>query len=278
MKLGVIDVGGGMRDIFGTGILDACLENKIYFHYGIGVSAGSGNLASYMSCQNGRNHRFYTQYAFRKEYMSLSNWIHTKNYMNLDYIYGTLANSQGEDPMDYDCFKNSSMDLEVVATDAYTGKAVYFQKKDIPLDRYDVFKASSCIPLLCKPYPIEGKLYFDGGLSDPIPVQRAFRWGCDKIILILTKPRDLIRNPKKDQLFAKLLQKKYPGSAQSLCQRAEAYNQSLKFAKKMEKEGRICILAPESIGDMKTLIKDRDDLERLYDQGRQCIKKIKNFI
>ncbi len=38
MKWGIIDVGGGMRDIFGTGVLDACLEKQIQFDYAIGVS------------------------------------------------------------------------------------------------------------------------------------------------------------------------------------------------------------------------------------------------
>lgn len=58
MKWGIIDVGGGMRDIFGTGVLDACLEKQIQFDYAIGVSAGSANLASFLSCQKGRNKAF----------------------------------------------------------------------------------------------------------------------------------------------------------------------------------------------------------------------------
>ena len=28
---GIIDVGGGMRDIYGSGVLDYCLDNKIDF-------------------------------------------------------------------------------------------------------------------------------------------------------------------------------------------------------------------------------------------------------
>ena len=30
---GIIDVGGGMRDIYGSGVLDYCLDNKINFDY-----------------------------------------------------------------------------------------------------------------------------------------------------------------------------------------------------------------------------------------------------
>ena len=48
MKIGIIDVGGGFRDIYGAGVLDVCMEQGIRFDYCIGISAGSANLASYL--------------------------------------------------------------------------------------------------------------------------------------------------------------------------------------------------------------------------------------
>ena len=44
MKLGVVDVGGGMRGVFASGVLDYCLEAGIKFDCCVGVSAGSANL------------------------------------------------------------------------------------------------------------------------------------------------------------------------------------------------------------------------------------------
>ncbi len=61
--------------------------------------------------------------------MSLSNWIHKKNYLDLDYIYGTLANSNGEDPMDYETFAKNLTEFEVVCTDAAQANQSIFQKK-----------------------------------------------------------------------------------------------------------------------------------------------------
>ena len=46
--IGVIDVGGGLRGIYGAGVFDFCLDNNINFDYGIGVSAGSANIASFL--------------------------------------------------------------------------------------------------------------------------------------------------------------------------------------------------------------------------------------
>ena len=55
MKYGVIDVGGGLRGIYGAGVLDRCLEEDLRFDLCIGVSAGSANMASYLAGQHGRN-------------------------------------------------------------------------------------------------------------------------------------------------------------------------------------------------------------------------------
>ena len=41
MRTAVVDVGGGLRGIYAAGVLDRCMEDKVYFDVGIGVSAGS---------------------------------------------------------------------------------------------------------------------------------------------------------------------------------------------------------------------------------------------
>ena len=51
MKTAVVDVGGGMRGVYASGVLDRCLKENIQFDLCIGVSAGSANLASYLSGQ-----------------------------------------------------------------------------------------------------------------------------------------------------------------------------------------------------------------------------------
>ena len=82
-KIGVIDVGGGLRGVYAAGVLDYCLDNDIQFDLGIGVSAGSANLASYTARQPRRNHQFYTEYALRKQYMGLGNFIKKKSFIDL---------------------------------------------------------------------------------------------------------------------------------------------------------------------------------------------------
>ena len=262
-KIGVVDVGGGTRGIFGAGVLDRCMDLGIRFDFFVGVSAGSANGASYIAGQRGRNFVFYNDYAFRKEYMSLDNLVKTGSYLGLDYIYSTLSNDDGEYPLDYDAMMADPCDFEVVATNAVTGRAMYFKKNEIERNKYDFFKASCCVPGVDKPYFVGKIPCYDGGLADPIPYKRAFRAGCDKVVVILTKPRDTVRNSGKDRLLAAAIAGDYPKAAETWINRANVYNKSIEEIFELEKEGRVLVVAPENIGELKTLSQDHAALEDL---------------
>jgi predicted patatin/cPLA2 family phospholipase len=277
MKTGVVDVGGGLRGVYAAGVFDYCLDQDIRFDIGIGVSAGSANVASYIAGQKKRNYSFYTEYPFRKEYMSVRNFLRKRSYLDLDYIYGTLSNSGGENPLDYQKIMDSPTEFLAVATNAKTGEAAYFDKSALHPDDYSVLKASSAIPFVCHPYAVDGTFYYDGALGDPVPIEKAFACRCDRVVLILTKPKDLIRASGTDVRFAKMIQKKYPLSAEKLRQRAQQYNLGVAKAKEYEAQGRVLIVAPDDTYGVDTLTKDRDSLKRLYDKGYQDGQAILEF-
>ncbi len=277
MKIGLIDVGGGLRGAFGAGVLDYCLDQNIVFDYAIGVSAGAANVASFLAGQRGRNYEFYTNYFQRWEYMSLKNLVHTGSYIGLDYIYSTLSDHDGDYPLDWSKIENNSSEMLVVATNADTGKPNYFHKSDMKQDQYDAIKASCCVPLVNRPYMIDNVPYYDGGLSDPVPYKKAFSDGCDKVVLILTRPVDFRRIPKNDKVIADLIKRHYPNASVAMKNRSILYNQSVDECQRLEKENKICILAPDDIGHMKTLTKDKESIIALYNKGYDVAKKLKNI-
>ena len=274
----IIDVGGGFRAIFGAGVLDRCLEEGIAFDHCYGVSAGSANLTSFLAHQHGRNHTFYTQYAFRKEYASVNSFIHNHNFANLDYVYGTLSNHDGENPLDYEAFAANPAQFTVVACDARDGSTKYFAKNDMHYDDYDVLKASSAVPVACQPYVIDGVPYFDGGIADPVPVQKAIDDGCDRIVLVLTRPKDVIREQHKDVAPARILRRSHPKAAERLLERYATYNTEVAAAKQYEAEGKVLILAPEELYGLSTLSKTYEGLERMYRAGYGQAGRITEFL
>ena len=278
MKTGIVDVGGGLRGIYAAGVLDYCMDQGIHFDLGIGVSAGSANLSSYCAHQRGRNYRFYTDYAFRKEYMSWDNFLSQRSYVDLDYVYGTLSCADGENPLDYAALRDNPMEFYAVATDAETGQAHYFAKTDIRQDNYDIMKASSAIPFVCQPYAIGGRSYYDGALSDPVPVEKAFSLGCGRVVLLLTKPERLLRTSGKDEKLAACIRHTYPAAAKELCQRAKRYNDSVALARLLARQGKVLVVAPKDTFGVDTLTRDRDALEKLYQEGYTDGERIETFL
>lgn len=270
---GILDVGGGMRGIFGAGVTDCLLDEKVYLPYCIGVSAGSANLISYIAKQRGRNYRFYTRYAMRAEYMSLGNFFKKRSYFDLDYVYGTLSESDGEDPVDYEAFSRAGQTLVTVATRADNGKPQYFTNADFHKDDFSPLKASCAIPGVCRPYKVGGSLYFDGGVADPIPVEKALADGCDRLLVVLTRPVDFVKKPEHFRAAYTRALRAYPQIVEELEKRAQAYNQGVEKARALEKAGKAILLAPTAKNGTTAFTKNRQKLEALYREGYEAAQK-----
>ena len=277
-KIGVVDVGGGYRGIYAAGVLDYCMHKGIWFDLGIGVSAGSANLASYCAKQPQRNHKFYTEYGLRKEYAGLGNYLRDRSYINLPYIYGTLTNSDGEYPIDYDTMMTNPMEFLTVTTNALTGEVNYVSKGDLVRDSFLPFMASSAIPAVCRPVYMDGIPYYDGALGDPVPVAKAFEMGCDKVVLILTLPEDTVRTPGKDENLARRIQKEFPEAAEALRNRARKYNEGVELARQYAAEGKLLIVAPDDTCGVHTLCRDDFKMRHLYGKGYVDAEKIPPFL
>ena len=275
---GIIDVGGGMRGSFTAGIYDYFLDRGLQpFDYLIGVSAGSGNMISYLARQRGRNLRFYLDYAFRREYMSMHNMLRTGSYINLDYPYTFLSGPGGEDPVDLAALNASSARYEAVVTDAETGNPVYYGKEELREGNFDVIKASCCVPGACRPYPVKGRPGFDGGVADPIPYRRALEQGCDRLVLLLTRPADYLRPPLEHREVMEKAMSRWPLAYAALLRRSVRYNRDLEAVKELERAGKALVAAPADIGGMATLTKDKEAVERLYRMGYEKGNSVLNF-
>ena len=276
--VGYIDVGGGMRAVYGAGVLDRLIDEKIQPSFYIGVSAGSANIISYLGDHRGRTLRFYRDYSFRPQYMGFRNFIKTGSYINLDYIYSTMTNETSEDPLDFDAVKSKKCEFLTVATNAKTGEPHYFSLKNTERNNHYELKASCSIPIVCKPFEHNGEYYFDGGISDPLPIQRALDAGCEKVIVVLTKPISYRKTHKASQKVYNKLLKAYPESAKRMYSMVEKYNDDLEYALQLEKEGRVLILAPDDCCGVNTLKRTRKSIEMLYNKGYKDAEKIKDFL
>ena len=268
-----------MRAVYGAGIYDYLMDNDIYpFDLCLGVSAGAADMATYLAKQRGRVLRYYTIYPKRKEYMGLWPLLHRGTFMNLRYIYEDLSLPGKEDPFDAAAYLSSPCDMVFVATDAETGKPVYFPKDSVKVGDLTVLEATAALPIACKPIKLAGRYYFDGGISDPIPYEKAFEMGADRVVVILTKPRDTVRDPAKDRWAGKKLSRRYPGAGKALLDRAYTYNTQIQGMEKYDKEGRLLVIAPDDTCGVTTLRHTDENIMQLYRKGYKDAEKIMPFL
>lgn len=266
-KIGIIDVGGGNRCVYSAGIYDCLLDNDFMPDYAIGVSAGSANLITYIAKQRGRTYRFYTEYAGRKEYLSLGNIFKYGSPVGLDYIFGTLSNEGGEDPVDYDAFVNNPVEFYVAATRQRDGKGIFFDRRDFKRNDLTPLKASCSLPVICRARKVGYERYVDGGVAEPIPLQKALDDGCDKIIIVLTKPRIMYEIPDK-MIFNGGKRMPWMPLVGERCRDLHLRSADilLKVAE-LEKQGKVYVVEPEDTYGVSTLSKDLNSMKKLYTAG-----------
>ncbi len=275
-RIGLVVEGGGMKCAYGAGILDAFLDDGIDFDYAIGVSAGSANTASFLAGQRGRNLRFYTDHIKEPGYFGFKSFLETGDLFGLKYIYATLSNSNGADALDYQKVLDNPTEFVIVATNAKTGKPTYFHKRDMKQDDYRAIMASCALPAACRPIRIDGEKYYDGGVSDSIPVQKALDDGCDKVVIITSKPRDFVKTPEQHRFIYTFLCQLYPKIIRCLNRRHIMYTACQKRMFELEEEGKAFIFAPSEHLPMSTYAMNAQANRELYDLGMKDYQDAKS--
>lgn len=281
MKNGLVLEGGALRAIFSSGVCDALLDANVMTDYVIGVSAGIAYGVSYVSRQPRRNLEVVTRYAPDKRYMGMNNLVDKNNrsYFGLKFAYDTIPNELI--PFDYDTFAAYPGEVEAVVTNLNTGKADY-----LPVPRRDkeslLLQATCAMPLLFPIYHINGQPYLDGGAADSIPWQRALDQGCERIIVVLTRPREYRRKP--DQMI-RLIRKQYhdyPLFVQAMETRAQRYNENRERLFELEREGKALVIAPKSTLGVGRIERDTEKLRLLWAEGYQMtverMDEIKDYL
>lgn len=271
---GVLFEGGSFRPVFSCGVMDALLEKDIMFPYCIGVSAGAADAASYISRQKGRNIRIFEKYRNDKRYIGKRNIIKDRSVFGVQFVFRDIPNEV--DPFDMKTFQNYEGTFVVTTTDAATGEVKYFYKEDVD-NEFNVFCATCALPVVFPPAVVRGREYFDGGLSNPIPINKLLADGNEKALIVLTRPAGYQKECRRsDRLVARAIHRKYPVIARQVVTRYKRYNQSVLWCEKLEREGKALILRPTE--PLDSYEKDVKKLRKTYESGyRLAMERIEEI-
>lgn len=279
-RKGLILEGGAMRGMFTAGVLDVFLENGITFDGAIGVSAGATFGCNLKSRQIGRAIRYNKRFAHDWRYCSIRSLILTGDMYGARFCYDTLPNKL--DIFDRDAYKSNPMEFYCVASDCKTGLPVY--KKLETCDQHELtwMRASASMPLVSRVVKIDGYKLLDGGMTDSIPLKYFESIGYNRNVVILTQPRNFKKKPASLMWLMKLMLHKYPRLVEAMRQRPETYNNQTADIFEKADRGEVFVICPEKPLGISRTENDPDELQRVYDEGRQMaallLPKIKEFL
>lgn len=278
-KIGLIVEGGGMRGAYTSGVLEAFSKTNIHFPYVVAVSAGANTSCSYISKQHGRNNRLYTEWITDKRFIHFTNLFKEGSYFGMNFLFDELP--QTLDPFDFKTFKEANVVFKVGTTHCKTGKSIYFEPKKASYlaDANQILRASSSLPLIAKTVEIDGEDYLDGGIADPIPIEKSIQDGNKYHVVILTRNADYQKTYSKTlHKLSQFYLKKYPQIVEKIKVRHEKYNNTLKKIEELEKQGLIYVFRPKAPMQVDRFEKDSLKLKALYKQGySETLDSLKSF-
>jgi len=265
--VGLVLQGGGMRGAYTAGVVDAFMDQGVDFPYVIGVSSGANAGGDYISGQRERNHKMFVELVADPRYAGWANLVRERSWFGMRFLFETAPDVVA--PFDYEAFHRSGRTFVVVATDCITGSPVYFRHHDHDPRWFvrTVNRASCSLPLLSPPVAIDGRLYVDGGVSDPIPIGRSLEDGNARNVVVLTVNAGYRKSSKLLDLPTRLALPRCRGVRRALRRRGEVYNACLDRLAALEQAGQTFILRPVKPLVVDRLERDVEKLDALYRQG-----------
>ncbi|QZY57451.1 patatin family protein [Crassaminicella profunda] len=267
-----------MRGAYTSGVLDALMDENIKVSYVIGVSAGANNGADFVAEQRERNKKVFVDIVGDKRYLGISNLLKEGSYFGMNFLFDKVPNELV--PFDYETFFNSPVTLKVCATDCEIGQPVYFEHKDFQPKYFveKILKASCSLPIISLPVEINGKKYLDGGMVDPIPIEKSIDDGNPYNIIILTRNKNYRKTPSKWGFLTNVFLYKYPKLIKILKTRYKKYNNCIERINDLENRGHVYVFRPEKELSVDRFEKDVSKLNDLYEQGYyETMNQMKHF-
>ena len=260
--VGLVLEGGGTHAFYTAGVLEAFMDVGVMFPYIASVSTASKVCLSYLSGQRGRNRLIVERLVGDPRYYN--NIIKDRSLLNFDFIFNTI-------PKKYLYWDQSTFDrvhtrLLTGALDCREGTTVWFEKASLGTDFIPTI-ASCSSPFLSRIVRFDNRELLEGGILDPIPIERSVADGNHFHVIVLTKNSGYVKNPTKISSVLGMAYRKYPHLVWALKAHHDAYNRQVLLAERLEREGRALIIRPHSTVDVSQIKAEPEKLLELHDEG-----------
>ena len=267
-KIALIVEGGGSRGVFSFGVIDSFIKASYNpFDIHLGVSNGAVVQLWYLLKVADYN-LDKMLFSASKKYVSYSNLLLNKSIMDFEKLY---QDANKVFPIDFDRLQShlQGKSFYVVVSDAESGKPEYIE---LSKENYiNEMLATGSLPVLMKnPILLHGKRKYDGGITDPIPVQKAYAMGAKEIIIIRTYEQTFIRKTKLENYIAAFATRSYPNISQALKTNTATYNAALEFINNPPSDCKIIQICPPKRLTAKRATTNIEIMKADYQVGINC--------
>ncbi len=265
--------GGGMRASYTAGVVNVLLENELYFDFVAGISAGASHSVNYLSRDEQRARRCFTEIVKSADFGGKSHMLRGNGYFNAHWIYEQTGLPGGVLPFDFDAFCQNPAKLRIGAVNRQSGELIYWKGEDMHSlqDLMRKVRTSSTIPFFMPPIDIDGQVYVDGGLAGGIALDVAKQAGYEKFFIVRTRTRDYRKGPLKHEKLLRWYFKKYPEMLKIMLKRHEKYNATLDEIERLEQQKKAYVFIPRNM-PVDSMERDYDKLTKCYEMGYRQAK------
>ena len=267
-KKALIIEGGGSRGVFSFGVIDSFIKASYNpFDIHLGVSNGAVVQLWYLLAVSDYN-LDKMLFSASRDYVRYSNLLFNKSIMNFEKLY---QDANKVFPIDFDRLQDNlaGKNFYVVVSDARSGKPEYIE---LSKENYiNEMLATGSLPVLMKnAILLEGKRKYDGGITDPIPVQKAYEMGAKEIIIIRTYEQTFIRKTKLENYIAAFATRSYPNISKALKENTTTYNSALEFINNPPSDCKILQICPPQRLSTRRATTNVNIMKADYKIGMNC--------
>ncbi|MBR2067597.1 MAG: patatin family protein [Solobacterium sp.] len=276
-KSGLVLEGGGIRGAYTAGALSWLMDQGLTLDYGVGVSSGAAYLALYMLGRKDVLYKMATDYTIRDEIVGLKAFRAEKHYVAYKRLFSHYLKEV--EKVDVTPLRALGSRFEVGVYNLGLGYTEYYNGTAMN-EEMDLVRASCALPIASSVVEVDGKRFLDGGITKMIPIERAVEVGCDRCLVITTKPKDYIRKPASKilEMMMKVNYRECPQVAKDYHIRHENYYKQIQLIRQMEEEGKALQIYPTRTIQVSRFKGDAEKCKELFALGYQDMEKRKEEI
>ena len=275
IKTSLVLEGGGLRGAYTAGALTWLIDQGIEFDHAYGISTGAVWLANYLMKSKENLYVYSVEGITDKRIVGLKPLLRCGRIVDYDFLFDHIMVE--ERGFDIAPLKKCKTRAYIGLYDLGIGKTEYYPIQEMSLKQLE---ASTSLPILGKIIRTDGKEQLDGGITDMIPIAQSIEDGCNRNLIITTKPGDYKRKPAKPAIV-RLMKMTYPqciNISEDYKVRHLIYQKQISMIKELVDKKEAVYVFPSRSSRVTRLGGSKEELDELFNLGMSDMEARKEEI